>query len=202
MKNTSPAVNDYIERAQPFSRPILTHLRYLIHTACPEVEETIKWGRPAFLYRGKLLCGMAAFKQHCSFAFWNGEILNSHNEHFVRVGNSSMMQLKTIKHLHDLPDDKLMLEYLELAKNAIENPIERKQSKKQSNRLEIPVDFMELLKQNPLALATFEKFSYSHRKEYVTWITEAKKPETRMRRMEKALEMLAEGKDKNHAYRK
>ena len=73
MARKDPRIDKYIAGAAAFARPILTHLRQLIHTGCPEVEETLKWGMPSFLYHG-ILCGMAGFKQHCTFGFWKGSL--------------------------------------------------------------------------------------------------------------------------------
>jgi len=65
-----PRVTAYIRKAAPFARPILTYLRSVIHTACPGVEERIKWSFPHFDYNGKMMCSMAAFKEHAVFGFW------------------------------------------------------------------------------------------------------------------------------------
>ena len=73
-QNLNPKVDAYCAKVQPFAQPILAHLRALVHKACPEVEETIKWSRPFFQYRGAILCNMSAFKEHCSFGFWGEEI--------------------------------------------------------------------------------------------------------------------------------
>jgi hypothetical protein len=67
-----PRVTRYIEKCAPFARPILKHLRKVIHDAGPGLEETIKWGMPTFLYRGKIVCGIAGFKAHCALWFWKG----------------------------------------------------------------------------------------------------------------------------------
>ena len=69
MKKTDPRIDAYIKKAQTFAQPMLSHLRLLVHKACPHVQETIKWGFPHFEYKG-VICSMAAFKQHCSFGFW------------------------------------------------------------------------------------------------------------------------------------
>jgi uncharacterized protein YdhG (YjbR/CyaY superfamily) len=70
----NPKVDAYVAKAQPFAQPIVEHLRQLIHKACPEIDETIKWSRPFFEYRGAILCNMSAFKEHCSFGFWGEEM--------------------------------------------------------------------------------------------------------------------------------
>ena len=70
MKKTDPRVDAYIAKSAPFARPIQKRLRAAVHEACPEAEETIKWGMPFFLVDGKVLCFMAAFKAHAGFGFW------------------------------------------------------------------------------------------------------------------------------------
>ncbi len=69
-QNLNSKVDAYLAKGQPFAQPIMTHFRELVHRGCPEVEETIKWSRPFFEYRGAILCNMSAFKEHCSFGFW------------------------------------------------------------------------------------------------------------------------------------
>ena len=72
--NHSPRIDAYIAKSADFARPILTRLRGLVHQACPQIEETIKWGFPHFEYKG-IVASMAAFKQHASFGFWKGTLL-------------------------------------------------------------------------------------------------------------------------------
>ena len=67
----NPAVDDYIAKAPDFAKPILTHIRDVVHKAVPEVEEEMKWSTPNFMHKG-MLCGMATFKQHCGLGFWKG----------------------------------------------------------------------------------------------------------------------------------
>src|ERR1041384_6843079 len=74
MAAKDPRVDAYIGRAADFARPILNHLRRLVHAACPEAEETMKWRFPHFDYKG-MMCSMAAFKQHCVFGFWKGALI-------------------------------------------------------------------------------------------------------------------------------
>ncbi len=71
---TDPRVDAYITKAAPFAQPILTRIRAVVHTACPDVVETMKWSFPHFDYKG-IFCGMAAFKAHCTFGFWKHAVL-------------------------------------------------------------------------------------------------------------------------------
>jgi hypothetical protein len=200
MQSTNKAVDAYIAKAQPFAQPVLSHLRKLIHQACPEVKETIKWGMPSFEYKG-LMCGFAAFKQHCSFNLWKAALLK--DVAVLNAGTTGMGILGKITSLKDLPKDKQIIgwvkEHMVLNEQGVKLPAKapRKTVRK---ALVIPDYWMKALGENKKALAVFEAFSYSHRKEYVEWIVEAKRPETRQKRMDQALAWLAEGKGRNWQY--
>jgi len=178
-------IDDYIARAAPFARPILRHLRALIHRGCPEVEETIKWGSPHFDYKGPL-AGMAAFKAHCAFGFWKAELLLGDKT----KANEAMGHFGRIQQLADLPNDKLLLDYVRKAVELNEAGIKRPQAPRVTGPrvLEVPPDLSRALKENAKARKTFQNFSYSKRKDYVDWIIEAKRPETRRQRLTTKLE--------------
>jgi len=202
MSTTDPRVDAYIEKSAPFAQPILRHLRALVHEACPEVEETIKWGFPHFMYKG-MLCAMAAFKQHCALHFWRGgRILDPKDNR----SDEAMGQFGRIASLADLPPKRVISGYLKKAMQLNEagapTPRIKRKSSGDKKELTIPDYFTASLKKNKAAKTTFEGFSYSHKKEYVEWITEAKTEETRQRRLQTTLEWLAEGKARNWKYEK
>src|SRR6187402_3013263 len=93
-----PRIDAYIAKSAAFAQPILVRLRELVHAACPDVEESIKWGMPHFLHGGKLLCGMAAFKAHCAFGFWQGRAVLGEE-----ADDAAMGQLGRITTLAQLP---------------------------------------------------------------------------------------------------
>jgi uncharacterized protein YdeI (YjbR/CyaY-like superfamily) len=193
-------VDAYISSAPDFAKPILNHLRELVHTACPEVEETMKWSRPHFLRHG-LLCGMSAFRHHCAFGFWMGEMVlravgKGDNE------KNGMGHFGRITSLGDLPGDKELLAFIRRAVELNESGAKRPVGQRPAGNREliIPGCVTAALKQNKRAQAAFEAFSYSHKKEYVEWITEAKREETRQKRIETMLTWLAEGKSRNWKY--
>ncbi len=193
-------VDAYIASAPDFAKPILNHLRELVHSACPDVEETMKWSRPHFLHNG-LLCGMSAFKEHCAFGFWMAEMVLGEKAKGVTEKDSAG-HFGRITSLADLPGDKQLLALIkkavELNDSGAKRPVPTRPA---GNRdLIIPDYVTAALKKNKKALATFEAFSYSHKKEYVEWITEAKREETRQKRIETMLTWLAEGKSRNWKY--
>jgi hypothetical protein len=73
MPKRDPRVTRYIGKRAPFARPILKRLRKLIHEGGPKLEETIKWGMPAFIHKGRIVCGIAGFKAHCALWFWRSK---------------------------------------------------------------------------------------------------------------------------------
>jgi uncharacterized protein YdeI (YjbR/CyaY-like superfamily) len=206
IKNSNPNVDAYIAKAKPFAQPILNHLRELVHKACPDVEETIKWSRPFFEYRGAILGNMSAFKEHCSFGFWGEEskaLLSSENV-LSDDGMGSLGRLTTLK---DLPADKKMLGWLGQAKSFVDtgqytSPIaaRSKVAKPEKTAVEAPAEFTAALKKDKKAAAVFAAFSPSSKREYVEWIAEAKRPETRDKRILTAVEWIAEGKQRNWKY--
>jgi uncharacterized protein YdeI (YjbR/CyaY-like superfamily) len=196
MGKRDPRIDDYIAKSADFAKPILTHLRELIHTACPEVEETLKWRNPSFMHKG-LLCGIAAFKQHCLLGFWKDAIL------FDRKNpNAKPCEIPDrITNVTELPGDKVLLGYIKEAVRLNEEGVKVPKAKsKPKKELLVPKDLVSALKKNKKAQSTFEDFSYSHKKEYVEWITEAKREETRTQRLATALAWMAEGKARNWKY--
>ena len=199
---TDPRVDEHIERSAPFARPILTHLRQLIHDECPGVEETIKWSRPSFQLNGRIFFGMGAFKAHCRAGFWHPE-LSALVRHELHTVDETGGQFGLIKSLADLPDDRTMRRYLaEAVRLSAEASTGRAKSVTAPRKpeLAVPADLAALLKQNPHARVAFEGFSPSHRREYVEWITEAKREETRAKRLATTIEWLTQGKPRNWKY--
>jgi uncharacterized protein YdeI (YjbR/CyaY-like superfamily) len=197
MSNTDKRVDAYIDKAADFAQPILKHLRALVHQTCPEVEETIKWSHPAFMYRG-MLGGMAAFKAHCGFGLWKGRLIFGTKE----KEEEAMGSFGRITCLKDLPPDKILAGYIRQGMALNEAGINSRPNVKPKPKKELvlPDFFAAALRQNKKAAATFDKFSYSHRKEYIEWLAEAKRDETRQKRLATALQWLTEGKSRNWKY--
>lgn len=191
-----PRIDAYIERAAPFAQPILVHVRELVHQACPDVEETIKWGMPTFAHAGGILCGMAAFKQHASFGFWKHAQVVGEGE--PRDGMGSYGKLASLK---DLPPKKTLLAHVRKAMTLNEDgvkPRSRKAAPKPPP--ETPADLAAALGKNRAAKATFDAFPPSCKRDYIEWIVEAKREETRAKRLAQAVEWMAEGKRRNWKY--
>lgn len=201
MGKTDSRIDAYIEKSAAFAQPILRHLREIIHRACPDVSETIKWGFPHFEYMG-ILCSMASFKQHCAFGFWKAAVMSDPLKIMNPVGESGMGHLGKIQSLNDLPADDVLTDYLKEAVWLNEQDVKKPAPAKApaDKTLTVPEDLLEALARNESAAATFEKFSYSHKKEYVEWIEEAKTRATREKRLATTIEWLTQGKGRNWKY--
>jgi uncharacterized protein YdeI (YjbR/CyaY-like superfamily) len=194
-------IDAYIGKAADFAQPILREIRAIIHQGCPEVEETMKWSMPFFMYKDDMLCHMAAFKQHCALGFWKASLIIDKKE---SKSVEAMGQFGRITSMKDLPSKSVLVSYVKEAKRLNDEGIKKASKPKAAvkKELEVPSYFMAALKRNRKSLATFEGFPYSHKKEYVQWVTEAKTDETRDRRLQTTVEWLAEGKSRNWKYEK
>jgi uncharacterized protein YdeI (YjbR/CyaY-like superfamily) len=196
MGKKDPRVDAYIEHSAMFARPILDHLRRIVHTACPEVEETIKWSFPHFDYKGEMMCSMASFKRHCAFGFWKASLVLGD-----KVTDGAMGHLGRITSVADLPPERTLASYIRKAARLNDEGVKVARSARPPKpELPVPDDLTRALKKNKRALTTFEAFPPSHKRAYVEWIVEARSDQTRKRRLDTAIEWIAEGKPRNWKY--
>ena len=197
MGDRNPKVDAYIAKAKPFAQPILEHLRDLMHRGCPHVEESIKWSMPFFEYKGAILGNMAGFKAHCTFGFWDKGMA-------ADLRNGGDGPLRHIANVKDLPADKQMLHWIRQTASNVDrgeyqSPMAAR-NRKARPEVEVPAELTAALKKNKKAAAAFAAFSPSCRREYAEWIAEAKREETRAKRVATAVEWIAEGKQRNWKY--
>ena len=201
MKN--PAVDAYIAKSPEFARPILAHLRSLVHKACPQIEETMKWNVPHFEQKG-IVAGMAAFRYHASFGFWSQRLLKEKlgkdaEKLFPKDGDSSMGGRKFAS-LAELPPDALLIRAIKAAVELNGASIRPTRELRKKPPVKPPPYLVAALRKNAKAKKTFEGFPPSQQREYVEWLTEAKQEATREKRLATTLEWLAEGKQRHWKY--
>lgn len=198
MGKRDPRVDAYIAKSAEFAQPILEHLRTVVHESCPQVEEDMKWSMPYFMYEG-MLCGMAAFRQHCSLGFWKGSLVVGE-----RGPESAMGQFGRITSVRDLPPKRVLTGYIRQAMKLNEDkvPSPTRAKKTTASRAEpaVPPELARALGKSRRARQTFAAFSPSHRREYIQWISEAKREQTRQQRVETTIEWLEDGKARNWKY--
>lgn len=196
----SAAIDAYIARAQPFAQPILAALRTRINAALPEVEETLKWGAPAFVYKGKILCNMAGFKAHATFGFWHGAMVTGG----TGARMTAMGDLGRITDVAQLPDDRTFAAWVAKARQLIDEGVKpphvEGKGKHARPEVEMTPAFRAALDANAKAGAVYDGFPPSAQRDYLEWIAEAKREETRIKRIAQAVEWLAEGKRRHWKY--
>ena len=197
-------VDAYIAKVAAFAMPILNHIRELVHKTCPEVEEKMKWSFPHFDYKGEMMCSMAAFKQHAVFGFWKASLMKDPVLVETAKSEVAMGHLGRLTSIKDLPADKKMTAWIKEAMALNDKGIKLAAKPKTTDKKEmvVPDYFIKALSKNKKAKQTFESFAYSHKKEYLQWIAEAKTEETRNKRIAAAIEMMSEGKSRNWKYAK
>jgi len=197
MASHDPRIDAYVAQAAPFAQPILGHLREVVHAACPEVEESVKWGKPFFLYQGSPLCLMAAFRQHCSFGFW------LHKEVMGETDNEGMGQFGKLASLKDLPSRRELAGHIRKAMALNEAGQKMQRPRRPATDAPVPPDDLAALlaqKKHAAARRHYEGFPPGAQREYIAWINEAKTEATRQNRIATALAWLAEGKRRNWKY--
>jgi uncharacterized protein YdeI (YjbR/CyaY-like superfamily) len=202
MATKEKKIDAYIAKSADFAKPILLHIRELVHKACPDVEEKMKWSMPFFDYKGEMLCHMASFKQHAVMGFWKASLMKDSILVENAKSEKAMGHLGRITSLNELPSDKKIIAWIKEAMQLTDKGIKLSAKAKPADKKELtlPDYFTKALAKNKKAKQVFDNFPPSHKKEYLMWITEAKTEETRNKRMATALEWMAEGKSRLWKY--
>ncbi|HEY1251603.1 MAG TPA: YdeI/OmpD-associated family protein [Thermoanaerobaculia bacterium] len=192
MIKKDPRIDAYIAKSADFAKPILKKLRAVVHEGCPDAVETIKWGSPSFEHHG-MLCGMAAFKAHCAFGFWNRALK-------IPGKGGAMGQFGSLRSVADLPSDAVLVGYVKEAARLNETGQKVGPLRKAKKPLAVPKALTAALAKKPKAKSHFAAFSPSQKREYSEWILEAKTDATRDRRLATAIEWIGEGKPRMWKY--
>jgi uncharacterized protein YdeI (YjbR/CyaY-like superfamily) len=199
----NPAVDAYIAKSADFAKPILVHVRKLMHKGCPRIEESIKWGVPAF-ERDGIVAMMAAFKKHVAFGFWSERMIREKlGADAARVFPKDAKLGMGGRRYHaksELPPDAAILRAVKVAVSLNEAGERPKRARNRRPPPKAPPDLAAALKKNAKARATWDRFTPGQQREYVEWLLEAKQAATRERRLAQAVEWLAEGKQRNWKY--
>ena len=198
--DTHPHTDALIAKAQPFARPILEHIRALMHQHLPEGAEEKKWSAAAFTYKGSIVSMMMGFKEHATFGFWYGKAVTGGTGH----EDAAMGSFGKMKSLADLPSDealaKMIAKSVELIDAGVKPPQFAGEKKPPKLEAEVPPALAGAVAANPTAQGVWDKFTPGQRREYCEWIGEAKRDETRDKRIVEAIGWIAEGKKRNWKY--
>ncbi len=191
-----PRVDAYIARAAPFAQPILAHVRDIVHGAAPEIAETIKWSMPFFVHGGRPIANMAAFKAHAAFGFWQRDATADAGS------REAMGEFGRLTCIADLPGEAVLANRVRaaIAAAAAGAPVRRAAGHKPP--LATPYDLQLALDAAPAAAAGFAALTPGARREYVEWVTGARQPATRAKRIATTVEQVAAGRKLNWRYEK
>ncbi|MBA2685557.1 MAG: YdeI/OmpD-associated family protein [Gemmatimonadaceae bacterium] len=196
MPSTDPRVDAYIEKSADFAKPILVRVREMVHAACPDVEETIKWSSPFFDYKGQMMCAVAAFKQHCALIFWKAPLIDG----IPANGDKSRGSFGRITSLKELPTKKQFDRWIKAAMKLNDAGVTVQRTRTKKPEAKVPKELAAALAKNKKVTAAFASFPPGQRREYCEWISEAKREETKVKRVTQAIEWIAEGKTRNWKY--
>lgn len=195
MSTRDKRIDAYIARSAEFAKPILIHLRAAMHAAVPAVEETLKWGSPSYTHHG-ILGITPAFKQHCALVLWRASLIVGKAKSRGARGH-----FRRITSLKDLPSKAVLIGLIQQAAKLNEEGVRPKAKAKSAKKAHpTPADLAAGLKKSAKAKAAWAEFSPSARREYIEWITEAKRPETRAGRLKTTLAWVKAGKQRNWKY--
>lgn len=200
-------IDAYIKKSADFAQPILNHIRQLVHQAHPGMQETVKWGMPHFDFEGKSVVSMAAFKQHAVFGFWKAELIKDPKNYMQArkaQGGDAMGHGGKLASVKDLPPDKVFIDFVKQAiqLNQAGVKIEKPKKAVDPGASVAPDYFEKALKKNKTAWKVWSEWTPGKKKEYIDWLKDAKTDDTRQKRMETAIEWIAEGKIRNWKYQK
>lgn len=196
MPKTDPRVDAYIAKSADFAKPIITRVREMVHEACPDAEETIKWSSPFFDYKGQMMCAVAAFKQHCALIFWKAPLIDG----IPSNGDKSRGSFGRITSMKELPTKKQFNGWIKAAMKLNDAGVTVKRSREKKPEAKVPKELAAALAKNKKATAAFAGFAPGQRREYCDWISEAKREETKTKRVTQAIEWIAVGKTRNWKY--
>src|SRR5438270_1264994 len=186
MRRVARDVNDSLANAPEGTRPILVRLRRIFRQASPKLEEAIKWGVPCYLFKGPV-GGFAAYKQHVSWGLWKSRALNDPEG---LLGRGVSVMAGKITKVSEIPPAAKIIALIEqviaLNEAGIKSP--------KPPEPELPADFAAAMKKAGKAARHYAAFTPARKWQYVNWVTQAKRAETRAKRIEIAVERIGEGK--------
>ena len=165
-----------------------------------ELKEEIKWGMPVYTLNGKNVVGLGSFKAYAGLWFYQGTFLEDPAKVLINAQEGKTRGMRQWRFVGtDKVDSSLVRKYVS---EAIENQKLGKEIKVERKELVIPDILQRELDSHKTLRSIFEAMSLSHKREYAEHIAEAKREDTRKRRLEKVKAMILDGTSLNDKYRK
>ena len=198
--NTNSSVDEYIMTTRKW-REALILLREIVLSL--PMAETLKWGRPQYTFEGKNVLGISAFKSYVGLWFMQGALLkDEHNKLFnAQEGVTKALRQWRFTSLEEIQNDaEIIREYLDEAISNQQKGLEIKSEK--SKRFTIPDELAACLKTDDDLRQAFESFTMAKQREFSEYLHEAKRAETRQKRLKKICLMIKERISLNDKYKK
>ncbi|GAB2541876.1 DUF1801 domain-containing protein [Rufibacter soli] len=183
-------IDAFFTNAPAFAKPICEKLRLAIDEADPALKPSWKWGTPVYEKAGaSMVCAISVHKQHVNLTFFQGAQVPDTYGVFTTGLDGKNMRTIRFTEVGQVKEEQIV-EYVRAA--TLVKPDKSGKSTERSV-IEIPEDLKQALA-HAKQLEKFEQMAYTHRKEYVRWVSEAKRQETRDGRITKTVERITEGK--------
>ena len=193
------SVDEYIAAAAAWQDELQTLRKAL--NACG-LEETVKWGAPCYTHLGKNVVGIAAFKSYCGLWFHQGALLADKAGVLINAqeGKTKALRQWRFQSKKEIKP-RIIKQYIREAMELVEAGKEIKPARSKKS-VSVPRELQEALASNKRAKTRFDQMSPACRREYAEYIAEAKRDETKARRVKKILPMILEAKGLHDKYRK
>ncbi|TDN84722.1 uncharacterized protein YdeI (YjbR/CyaY-like superfamily) [Salegentibacter sp. 24] len=191
------SVDQYIE-THPGWKKKLHSLRSILDGF--ELEECIKWGAPVYTVNGKNIIGIAAFKHHCAFWFFNGALLKNNT---ALLHNAQEEKTKALRQIRFIKDQQIKPEVLrKYVSEAIKNHQEGKEIKPViGKKLVLPMELKKAMENDEGLKKSFLQLTKGKQREYANYITTAKREATKESRLNKIKPMIITGIGLHDKYR-
>ena len=189
-------VDDFINSQNQWKEELIT-LRNIINST--ELLETVKWGMPVYTINGKNVVGIGSFKAYFGIWFYQGVFLKDTDKKLINAqdGVTKGMRQWRMTSAEEI-DEKLLLAYLE---EAIQNQKDGKEIKPEKKKLIIPGELKAAFGSDPKLKKAFEKFNLTKQREFAEHIIDAKREDTKKKRLEKIIPMIFNEVGLNDKYR-
>ncbi len=167
-----------------------------------DLEETVKWGMPAYLIEGKNIIGVCSFKKYFGIWFHQGVFLKDEAGVLINAQEGKTIGLRQWRFTDKREIKKKVLEAY--VKEAIKNSLDGLEihPKRTKKKLVVPDELKAELKTNKKFKAAYETLTHGRKREVCDYIGGAKREATRLNRVEKVVPLVLVGKTPNDKYKK
>lgn len=188
-------VDDYIENARQWKDELDQLRNILLATG---LTEEVKWGGPIYTYNGKNIAGIAGFKSYFGLWFHQGALLKDPKKKLINAqeGVTKALRQWRFSSAKEI-DSKTIKAYV---KEAIQNAKTGKVIKPTSKIKLVSKELEDALKLNSAAAKQFNLLTPYKQRDYIEYISDAVKPETKIKRINKVIPMIKKGIGLNDKY--